>query len=57
MCGIAGYCGRFKPELLARMSAAVVEEGAGVEVAASGSRGMVELSGTSGAARASTRDC
>jgi asparagine synthetase B (glutamine-hydrolysing) len=27
MCGIAGYCGRFGPELLARMSATVAHRG------------------------------
>jgi len=43
MCGIAGYCGRFGPELLARMSAAVAHrgpDGAGSYISSDGGTGL-----------------
>jgi asparagine synthase (glutamine-hydrolysing) len=43
MCGIAGYCGRFKPELLARMSATVAHrgpDGAGSYISSDGGTGL-----------------
>jgi len=43
MCGIAGYCGRFGPELLARMSATVAHrgpDGAGSYISSDGGTGL-----------------